>query len=262
MKESIITHKELIKELVIRDLSARYKGSTVGILWSFITPLMMLIVYTFVFSVVFKAKWNVDTDTQINFSVVLFVGLIIHSFFSEVINKSPLIIISNPNYVKKVIFPLEILPVVTTISAVVNMIISIVILAIAIFILQGGIEPTFLYLPIILIPLVILTMGLAWFLASIGTYLRDISYLTTIITTIMLFLTPVFYPLSALPEKYHPYILGNPLTFIIEQSRNVALFNKAPDFYGVVLYTFFASIFAMIGYLWFEKTKRGFADVI
>jgi lipopolysaccharide transport system permease protein len=262
MRNILTQHRHLIKSLIIRDISARYKGSIIGILWSFITPLMMLIIYTFVFSVVFKAKWNVDTESQTSFSIVLFVGLIIHNFFSEVVNKSPAVITSNPNYVKKVIFPLEILPLVATISAVINMIISILILVVAIIVLQNGISAKILYLPVILFPLIILTLGVSWFLASIGAYLRDINYITTIVTTVMLFLTPVFYPLSAMPEKYHPYILSNPLTFIIEQSRNVAIFNKDPDFLGIVIYTVLASIFTMFGYLWFEKTKKGFADVI
>jgi len=226
----------------------------------------MLSVYTFVFSVVFKAKWstsNVQSESnQAIFAIMLFVGLIIHGIFAEVLNKAPSLIISNSNYVKKVIFPLEILPFISMGTAFFHAIISTVVLLVAQTIFIGLPPITAFLIPIIFIPLMILTIGLALFLASIGTYLRDVAQTIGIVTTIMLFLSPVFFPISALPKEFQPFILANPLTFIIEQARLVLVEGILPDFLGLLVYFISALAVAWFGYAWFQITRKGFSDVL
>ncbi|MBL4670583.1 MAG: ABC transporter permease [Flavobacteriales bacterium] len=246
-----------------REIIGRYKGSVMGLFWSFINPVLMLAVYTFVFSVVFKAKWGVGSEeSKTSFALVLFVGLIVHGLLAEVLNRAPSLILSNVNYVKKVIFPLEILPVINLLAAFFHSVISLVVLLIAYVAINGYLPWTIILIPIVLLPLATLVLGLAWMLASLGVFIRDIGQTIGIITTVMLFMAPVFFPLSAMPEKYHPFILANPLTFIIEQSREVLIFGHLPNWSGLGIYMLIASAVAWSGYIWFQKTRKGFADVL
>jgi lipopolysaccharide transport system permease protein len=263
MLESMVRHRQLIFEMIKRDVIGRYRGSVGGLVWSFINPLLMLGVYTFVFAVVFKARWGTGEGTaNPQFAIILFVGMIVHALFAEAVNKAPGLILSNVNYVKKVIFPLEILPVVAVGSAVFHMLISIIILLLFHWILAGHVAATVLWLPVVILPFILITLGLAWFLAATGVYVRDISQTTGILTTVLLFLSPVFYPASSLPEAYRPYLNLNPLTFIIEQARAVTLWGTRPDFAGLAFYTVIALVFAAIGFWWFQRTRSGFADVL
>jgi len=246
-----------------REVVGRYKGSVMGLFWSFINPVLMLIVYTFIFSVVFKAKWGIgDEENKTSFALILFVGLIVHGLLAEVLNRAPSLILSNVNYVKKVVFPLEILPAISLAAAFFHSTISLFVLLIASVAINGYLPWTIVFIPIVLVPLVTLVLGIAWILASLGVFIRDIGQTIGIITTIMLFMAPVFFPLSALPEKYHPFILANPLTFIIEQSREVLIFGHLPDWSGLGIYMLIASSLAWFGYFWFQKTRKGFADVL
>lgn len=261
--KSLWKHRQLISQMAWREVIGRYKGSVFGLLWSFITPVLMLTVYTFVFSVAFKAKWSVSgEDSKTGFAIVLFVGLIVHGLLAEVLNRAPSLILNNVNYVKKVVFPLEILPVISLIAASFHSLISLIVLLFAFVIINGYLPSTILFIPIVLLPLVILIMGLAWILASLGVFFRDIAQSIGIITTIMLFLSPVFFPLSALPEKYQPFIMLNPLTFIIEQSREVLIYEHLPNWFGLGAYLFIATVIAWTGYYWFQKTRKGFANVL
>jgi len=261
--KSLLQHRELILQMTKREVVGRYKGSVLGLLWSFVNPVLMLAVYTFVFSVVFKAKWGVGGEEgNVEFAVVLFVGLIVHSLFAEVINRSPTLILSNVNYVKKVVFPLEILPVISMGAALFHGFVSLGVLLGAFLLLNGFLHWTVLLVPLVLLPLIFVTLGFAWLLASLGVYLRDVGQTIGIITTVMLFLAPVFYPMSALPEKYHVFILVNPLTFIIEQARQVLVFGQTPNWSGLAVYTAVSLIMVWVGYWWFQKTRKGFADVL
>ncbi len=234
-----------------------------GLLWSFLTPVLMLTVYTFVFSVVFKARWGGDADeSKSMFALLLFVGLIMHGLLAEVFNRAPSLILSNVNYVKKVVFPIEILPVVSFIAAFFHTLISLIVLLVAIFILNGSLQWTVIFIPFIILPLAILITGCTWVLASLGVYIRDINLTIGIITTVMLFLAPVFYSISALPEAYQPYLLLNPLTFIIVQAREVLIWGHIPDWGGLTIYSVIALLVAWVGYAWFQKTRKGFADVL
>jgi lipopolysaccharide transport system permease protein len=246
-----------------REVVGRYKGSAMGLLWSFLNPVFMLAVYTFVFSVVFKARWGVDgNESKTQFAIVLFVGMIVHSLFAEVLNRAPSLILSNVNYVKKVIFPLEILPVISMGAAIFHSLVSLVVLLIAFVIFNGYLHWTAIFIPLVLLPLVILTLGFAWMLASIGVFLRDVGQTIGIVTTVMMFLSPVFFPVTSMPEAYRPLIMANPLTFIIEQSREVLIWGHTPNWAGLGIYTLAATAVAWSGYAWFQKTRKGFADVL
>lgn len=256
-------NRKLILQMSRREVIGRYKGSVLGFLWSFLNPVFMLTVYTFVFSVVFKARWGVDgNDSKTQFAVVLFVGMIVHGLFAEVVNRAPSLILANVNYVKKVIFPLEILPVIMMCAALFHGLVSLAVLLIAFFIFNHSLQWTVIFIPLVLLPLVILTLGCAWMLASLGVFIRDVGQTIGIVTTVMMFLSPVFFPVTSLPEVYRPLIMANPLTFIIEQAREVLIWGHLPDWIGLGIYAVVATVVAWVGYVWFQKTRKGFADVL
>jgi lipopolysaccharide transport system permease protein len=247
-----------------REVVGRYKGSIFGLAWSFLNPVFMLAVYTFVFSEVFKSRWvGVESDnSKTHFALVLFVGIIVLGLFSEVINRAPSLILSNVNYVKKVIFPLEILPVIAMCAALFNSLVSLSVLLAAFALFNGYLHLTVVFIPLVLMPLIILTMGFAWMLTSLGVFLRDVGQTIGMITAVLMFLSPVFYPISAVPERFRPIIMANPLTFIIEQAREVIIWGHMPNWLGLAAYTLTAVAIAWAGYVWFQKTRKGFADVL
>lgn len=261
--KSLWQHRELISQMTRREVMGRYRGSVMGLAWSFFNPILMLVVYTFVFSVVFKARWGTGgEESQTGFAILLFVGMIVYGLFAEMANRAPGLILSNVNYVKKVIFPLEILPVVGLGAALFHSLISLGVLLAAILLINGSLVWTVIFFPLILMPLLIATLGVAWFLASIGVFMRDVGQTVGIITTVLMFLSPVFYPISALPEKFQLWLMLNPLTFVIEQSRAVMIFGKQPDWAGLGIYAGVGLVVAWAGYWWFQKTRKGFADVL
>jgi homopolymeric O-antigen transport system permease protein len=259
---SLWDNRELIMQLTRREVLSRYRGSVLGLAWSFFNPLLMLVVYTFVFSVVFKARWGVGEESTADFAIVVFVGLIIHGLFAECLNRAPGLILANVNYVKKVVFPLEILPWVAAGSALFHSAVSIAVLLAAQLIFQHALAWTVAFLPIVLVPLLFATMGFAWFLSSIGVYVRDIGQTIGIFTTLLLFLSPVFYPVDALPENYRILLLLNPLTPIIGDARRVLIWGEAPDWTGLTIYASASFVVAWLGFWWFQRTRRGFADVV
>jgi lipopolysaccharide transport system permease protein len=255
-------NKRLIYTLTKREVISRYRGSVFGLLWSFFTPILMLVVYTFVFSVVFQAKWSEGQTSKSAFALVLFSGLIIFNLFSECINRAPTTIIANSNYVKKVIFPLEILPWVTLGAALFHFFISCSVWLIF-YVAEVGIpHMTILLLPFILLPLILMVMGISWLLASLGVYLRDVSQLVGIITMVLMFLSPIFFPISALPPAIKPLLLLNPLAIFIEQARDVMYWGRIPEFYPWLKALISSALVAWFGFFWFQKTRKGFADVI
>lgn len=260
---SFLINRQLIWQMTQREVIGRYKGSFMGLAWSFFHPILMLSVYTFVFSVVFTARWGVGEGLgKTGFAVILFVGMIIHGLFAECINRAPGLILSNVNYVRKVVFPLEILPMVAMLSALFQAAVSIAVLLVAVAILDGFLYWTVWLLPLVLLPLIFITLGFAWMLASLGVFTRDISQITGIMTMVMMFLSPIFYPISALPQAYQPWIMINPLTFIIEQARHVLLGGRLPDWQGLAVYSLISLSVAWAGFWWFQKTRKGFADVL
>lgn len=261
--KSLWGNRQLIAQMTKREVVGRYKGSVMGLAWSFFNPVFMLMVYTFVFSSIFKSRWGVGgEESKTQFAVILFVGMIVHSLFAEVLNRAPGLILANVNYVKKVVFPLHILPVVALGAALFHTVISLGVLLIAFFIFNGYLHWTAVFAPLVLLPIVVLIMGLAWILASLGVFLRDVGQTIGIITTVMMFLAPVFYPITAIPEEFRHWLMANPLTFIIEQAREVLIWGRIPNWIGLGIYTFIAVSIAGLGYAWFQKTRRGFADVL
>ena len=257
-------NRQIIAQMTRREVAGRYKGSALGLMWSLFNPILMLIVYTFVFSEIFKARWGGagGDDSKTQFAVVLFVGIIVLNLFCDVINRAPTLIIANANFVKKVIFPVEVLSLVTVFAALFNSLINIAVLLVALLVFNGNIPWTAIFIPFVILPLVTLMLGMSWFLASLGVFIRDVGQTVTIITTVLMFLSPVFYPLDAVPERFRQFILLNPLTFIIEQSRAVLIWGSLPDWKGLLVYFAASAVVAFVGYVWFQKTRKGFADVL
>lgn len=262
MFASLWRNRELIKASAKREVLGRYRGSFLGLLWSFFNPLFMLAVFTFVFSVIFQARWGGGSGSKTEFALVLFAGLLVFNLFAECINRAPGLILSNTNYVKKVVFPLEILPFVGLLSALFHTLISLGVWLIAYALFFGIPHLTVLYLPLVLLPFCLFIMGLSWALASLGVFLRDVSQFIGLLTTALMFLSPIFYPATALPEDYRHILYLNPLTTVVEQTRDVLFWGKTPDFLMLAIYWVVTLGIAWLGFAWFQKTRKGFADVL
>jgi len=259
--QSLISNRSLIYQMSKREVIGRYKGSMLGMLWSFFNPVMLLIVYTFVFSVIFGSRWG-EGVSKIEFAAILFAGLIVYGVFSESMNRAPTLILNNVNYVKKVVFPLEILPWVGIGASLFHAGINLLVLLVFYLVVHGSLSWTVILLPLILFPFSLFVMGFSWLLASLGTFVRDIRQIIGVVVTAMMFLSPIFYPASAFPEAYKPFFYLNPMTFIIEQSRAVLLWGNLPDWHGLLIYSLVSMLVAWGGFAWFQKTRRGFADVL
>lgn len=252
----------LLWQLSIRNISSRYRGSWLGLIWCFVQPLMMLCVYTFVFSIVFKARWGDLGGGRGTFAIVMFCGMALYTIFAECVSGNCAVITSNPNFVKKVIFPLEILPLAQTLSSFILGTVWFVLLFLGTIFIYGTISWTMLLLPLVLIPLFLFSLGVSYFVASFGVFVRDTSYVVQVILQILFFMTPIFYPIKAVPEEYRWPLQVNPLTLMIEEARNVFLYGRLPswEFLGIA---FLVSLLTLqLGFAWFYKTKKGFADVL
>jgi lipopolysaccharide transport system permease protein len=261
--DSLWLNRNLIKALTKREIIGRYQGSVLGLFWSFVNPVFLLVVYTFVFSVVFKARWGSgDSGSKAEFALVLFAGILVFNLFAECVNRAPSVILSNPTYVKKVVFPLEILPWVSFAAALFHTLISFIVWLVFSLFVFGAPPLTSLLFPLLLVPLMLITMGLSWFLASLGVFLRDVSQVVGILTTALMFLTPIFYPITAIPESYRKILYLNPLTFIIDQARDLLIFGRGMAWGSYWLLTLCSTLMAWFGFVWFQKTRKGFADVL
>ena len=260
--KSLANHRTLIFDLAKREIDSRYKGSVAGLLWSFFNPLLMLGVYTFVFSIIFQSKWAGGSGSRTEFALVLFAGLIFFGLFSEVIGRAPVLILGNVNYVKKIIFPVEILAYVAMASALFQFLASMFIWLIFYSIFFGLPPLTIFLLPLVVLPLLMLTLGLSWIFASLGVYLRDTPQVVAIGITILMFLSPIFYSTASVPSDYRYLLQLNPLTFSIETARDVMMWGK-PILWMAWLKQIFVAIFVFCtGFFWFQKTRDGFADVL
>jgi lipopolysaccharide transport system permease protein len=259
---SLIKNRQLIIHMTKREIAQRYRGTLFGITWSFLQPLIMLLVYTFVFHTVFKAKWGTTSNDQAEFAVILFCGLIIYNIFAECISRAPQLILNNISYVKKIIFPLEVLPWVVAAASLFNALTSFIVLIIIFLAINLTLHWTIIFLPLIIIPYIFLITGICWFLSSIGVFMRDIGQIIAIFISVFLFLTPVFYPLTAVPPKMQYAMKMNPLTYFIEEARNVVLWGGMPDWLNLAIYSAVSLVVAWLGFYWFQRTRKGFADVI
>jgi lipopolysaccharide transport system permease protein len=267
MLRSLWQQRSLLTQITRRDIASRYRGSALGMLWTFVTPLLMLAVYTFVFGIVFKARFGTAVDTvnepsTAGFAMTLFTGLMIHALVSECLNRSPTVILQHASYVKKVVFPLEILPVMVAGSALFHFVMSALVLLCGLILAHGSLPVTALLFPLVILPLIPLLLGINWILAALGVYLRDISQLSNLLSMLLMFLSPIFYPIEALPEQFRHFMYLNPLTHIIESVRAVLIFGHIPDAALLLAYSGGGMIVAAFGFWWFQKTRKGFADIM
>lgn len=263
MSRSLAKHRELIGQLVRQEVVGRYRGSLLGMAWSFVTPLLMLLIYTFVFSIVFGARWGEAlVGGRAAFAVVLFAGMTVFSLFSEVVIRAPTLVVANASYVKRVVFPLEVLPVVTMGAALFHFAVAMLAWGIAALAVLHRIPWTAVLLPVVVAPLMIGTLGVAWMLASLGVFLRDISQSIGLLVTALLFLTPIFYPVKAIPPEYRWVVMLNPLAVIVDQARQVLIFGTVPSAASLVGSWVLAFAVAAAGFAWFQKTRSGFNDVL
>ena len=262
MVRSLWRNRGLIWALTKREVLGRYRGSVMGILWSFFNPLLMLGVYTFVFSTVFKARWAGGSDSKTEFALLLFAGMLVFGIFSECVNRAPSLILANPNYVKKVVFPLEILPIVSLGAALFHLLVSLLVWVLFYLVAFGVPKSGILMLPIALFPFAIFVLGLSWLLAALGVYLRDISQFVGVAVMALMFLSPIFYPLSALPEGYREVVALSPITAAVDQARDLMFWGQPLAWGSWSIYLVISLVIGWLGFAWFQKTRRGFADVI
>ena len=252
----------LIYQMSRREIVGRYRGSMMGLLWSFASPLVMLAVYTFVFSVVFRVRWQTGGGDNASFALNLFAGVIVHGFFAECLNRSPTLIAENTGYVRKVVFPLWVIPAVVVVAAMFHMLISLLVLLVCSGLYLQQFHVSVLVLPLLLAPYTLLVLGVSWFFAALGVYLRDLAQVLPVVTMVMMFMAPVFYPVEALPEAFRPWMYLNPLTFVIGEMRGLVLSGAMPHWATLAKFTAIALLVALAGWKVFRKAQPGFADVL
>jgi lipopolysaccharide transport system permease protein len=260
---SLRHNRELIRQLTYQEIVGRYRGSLLGVAWSLVTPIIMLLIYTFVFSVVFGARWGgMDEGGRAGFAVVLFAGMTVFNLFADVVVRAPTLIMANTNYVKRVVFPLEVLPIVQLGNALFHFCVNMLAWSAAALFVFGSIPWTIVLLPLVLVPLLMGTLGAAWLLASLGVFVRDLAQTIGLVVTALLFLTPIFYPAQAIPARYRVYLEVNPLAWVVEQARGVLIHGVLPSPAGLAVAWVSGLLVLWAGYAWFQKTRSGFADVL
>lgn len=255
-------NRELISQLVWREVAGRYRGSFAGLFWSFLNPLFSLAMYTFVFGVVFKARWGLQQESTLDFSLILFTGLIVHGLLAECINRAPYLVLGNPSYVKQVVFPLEVLPLVALGSSLFHALISVGILLFGWGLAHGGLPWSSIFIVLLFVPLCLIALGLGWFLSATTVYFRDIGQVVNFISAALLFFSPIFYPASSVPEPFRSLLAFNPLTFVIEHTRNLLMHGTLPSLTSYTIYFAISVVVACCGFAWFQNVRAGFADVI
>jgi lipopolysaccharide transport system permease protein len=255
--------RQLFLKLLRRDFAERYRGSYLGLLWSLLLPLLSLLVFTFFFGVIFQMRWAGRNDASLgDLALILFVGMALYNFLAECLSRAPSLILAHQNYVKNVVFPLEMLPAVMVASALLTLTATLLVILLLQATLGSGLSWTALLLPVMVLPLMLFVLGLSGFLASLGVYIRDIQQLIVPLVQLMMFLSPVFYPITALPETMRPWLQFNPLALAIEQTRGIILFGQAPDWTPYLFVLAASLLTALLGAWWFARTRKGFADVL
>ena len=255
--------RSLLWQFARREVLGRYRGSVLGLTWSFLTPLLMLGVYSFVFVGVFRASWpGSASGGGLEFALQIFAGLLVFNLFAEVTSKAPNLITEQPNLVKKVIFPVELLIWVTVLSGLFHLLISVASLLVVLLVARGGLPVTALALPLVLLPFLPFLLGLGWFLSALGVFVRDVGQVMTMVVSLIMFMSPVFYSLNTLDARWQFWMRLNPLTLIIEQVRLVVLQGQWPAWEALALYALLSCVFAAAGAFFFQSTRSGFADVL
>jgi lipopolysaccharide transport system permease protein len=252
---------ELIFTLARRELLSRYKGSALGLLWALLTPAVMIVIFTFLFAGIFGARFT-NSSSHWDYALYLFCALLPWMMFQESVQQSAGTIVSHANLVKRVVFPLETLPVAQTFAALGNQLFGTVALLIAMLIVRRHLPATAILFPLLLIPQLAFALGAAWLIASLGVFLRDIAQGINLVLMAWMYLTPIIYPESIVPERYRPFINYNPFTPLVRSYRRVLLDGYPPDWWGLAYFTLFSLIVFVFGYWWFARTRKNFADVI
>ena len=222
----------------------------------------MLVAYSFVFNVIFKARWAGTDEGDGTFVLMLYAGMLVHGLVAECLIRSPGLIIATPSYVKKIVFPLEVVPLVCVAVALFNLCTGIGLLLIAKIAIMHSVSWVNIWALPVLLPIMLITLGITYLFSALGVYLRDLSQLTTSLAMILLFFSPVFYPVSSVPQKYRVFFEWSPLTSTIENMRKVFLFNQLPDFAALSVSMIVSLILCWAGYFTFQRMRMGFADVL
>ncbi|HJR12337.1 MAG TPA: ABC transporter permease [Rhodanobacteraceae bacterium] len=259
---ALTRHFALVVQMARRDVAGRYRGSFAGLLWSFFNPLLMLVIYTFVFGVIFKSRWNSQTTNPFQYAVVLFAGLNINTLFSECANRATTLMVENTNFVKRVVFPLETLTWSTLGAGLFHLCVSTIVLLMISPFVMGHVSWTVILFPIVVMCFLPFVAGIVWLLASLGVYLRDLKQAVGIVTMALMFLAPILYPKALIPSPYREWLYLNPLTIIVEASQNVLIWGKPPTWSHLGVYVVVSGLFAWLAFAWFEQTRKGFADVV
>lgn len=259
---SLWKNSRLIFDLTRRDIAGRYKGAMVGSLWAFITPLLMLGVYSFVFGYIFHSRWSENETGHVHFSIVLFIGLIFSNMLSDCLTRGPGLVVSNANYVKKVVFPLGVLPWVAVGNALFHAFISCIVLVLVMLATDTSIAVTAIFLPLLFLVFLPLLAGIVWLLAALGVFFRDLQQFMMVMSNALTFLAPVFYPRTMLPQQYRWLLSLNPLSFVVETGRDLFLWGGLPDWVALLGYASASILVSWGGWVFFQLTRRGFADVI
>ena len=258
---TVAANHGLLRSLTMRDIEVRYRGTVLGLLWAVIYPLTMLAIYTFLFGIVFKARWPGLADLP-DFVLMLYCGLLTFNLASETISRAPTAVLSQPNYVKKVVFPLELLPLSQLGAALFNALVGFALLVVFLLIQKQALAVSGLALPIVLAPLAIMLAGVAWCLSALGVFFRDVSQIVGILMTILMVMSPVFYPVSAAPERVRTVMYLNPLTYPIEEVRGVLVLGVWPHLLPWMVYALISCLVAAAGLWLFQHTRSAFADVV
>ncbi len=258
----VFRHGSLLWQFARREISGRYRGSLIGFGWAVLNPLLLLAIYTFVFSVVFRIRWDGPIADRTGFALVVYTGMIVHGFFAECITRAPQLIVDNRNLVKKVVFPLQVLPWSVLFVAAFHFVVGLTLIAIALLVKTGAVPVTIVALPLVVLPLALLSLGAVFACSALGVYLRDLSQVVGFVALTLLFVSPVFYPASAVPPEWRIVIAANPIAEFIEMTRGALLFGTWPAPMPLAALWALGLAGAWLGFYWFQRTRRGFADVL
>ncbi|MFN3447716.1 MAG: ABC transporter permease [Roseococcus sp.] len=259
---SWFAHRDLCRRLTQREVTQRFRGSLLGLAWAVLTPLLTAAVLTLVFTGVFPQRWPGRSGAPLDFALILLVGMAVHGLMAEALSRAPTLIVGNPGYVTRVVFPLELLPLVTVLAASVNTLVTLGIVLLGNLLVNGSLHWTALFLPLVLLPYLVLVVAATALLAALGVFIRDIALVIAPVLTLLMFLSPMFYPLEAVPENWRFVIRANPMTPVMEQARTVLLFGGWPDVASLALYLALA-LGALAAAHWvFQRLRPGFADVV
>lgn len=253
---------DLIYQFARRDIEAKFRQSWLGMAWLLLAPMLMLAIYTLVFRHIFQVRWSPPNEGNLAFALRLYTGLVIFNFFAECINRAPHLMLEQPHLIKKVVFPLEILPWASVLSASVQLWLGGVILMALHLLGLGALPISALTLPLVWLPLLPLCLGLSWLLASLGVFIRDIGQVVGLVMSALVFISPVFFPAEVLPRKVQEWIWLNPLAPIMTQTRQVLLQGQWPDWSGWITSLVACSVLAVIGAALFQRLREGFSDVL